>query len=191
MLRKTLLASRELRYLYLQALLIYHDEDEDVFPKTKKTKQVSVQDTVLISSIRPQRPTNEDICKFPERHWPSIHISHTGSSKNEMACAMTYVLPEGHPKWKISYCRVASTSVLFFFVLRHYTYPIPQELLNGLAVITLIICMPSFHSMIYTFKLWQHWGNQSNYCKSYWIHWSIYSYVTVYSTMPPHYRQIK
>jgi hypothetical protein len=82
MLRKTLLASRELRYPYLQALLNLYDDDDILLKKTKG----SVQDSVLIPSIRPDRPTDEDICRFLKRHWPGIHLSHTGSSK-------TYVSP--------------------------------------------------------------------------------------------------
>jgi hypothetical protein len=93
MLRKTLLASRELRDPYLQALLNLYDDH--VLPK--KTKQGSVQEPsnfVLIPSIRPDRPTDEDICRFLERHWPGIHLSHTGSSKNGMVWGTTYVSPQ-------------------------------------------------------------------------------------------------
>jgi hypothetical protein len=77
MLHKTFLASWELWYPYLQALLNLYDDDNVLAKKT----QGLVQDSVLIPSIHPDHPTDEDICRFLKHHWLGIHLSHTKSSK--------------------------------------------------------------------------------------------------------------
>ena len=75
---------------------------DDILPK--KTKDDLVQkpsNSVLTPSIRPDRPTDEDVCRFLEHHWPSIHLSRTESSKNRMVWGTTYVSPKDIPDEKI------------------------------------------------------------------------------------------